>query len=35
MPKAVILAVEVNYYTEAWLTHACKASVVSRLIQIT
>lgn len=25
MPKAVILAVEVNYCIEAWLTHACTA----------
>lgn len=25
MPKAVILAVEVNYYIEAWLNHACTA----------
>jgi hypothetical protein len=35
MPKALILAVEVNYYTEAWLTHARTACVASRLIHIT
>jgi hypothetical protein len=35
MPKAVILAVEVNYHTEAWFTQAFRACMVSRLIHIT